>query len=232
MSFQSRHRLWLAPLALVLTASLALLAACGADSVTSTSTSTASTIEGTASTATTALPLTTVPTATTVSPATTTPPATIGEACSAAGLDLGLFPQLGLPGEVEKTRRTLFEEAASCDFDALEAFAKAAGGVSYTFGAGEEGPAAYWRAGEKNGDPVSATLVKILNMPYGRADGNYVWPFAHALDFAQLTDEQMQLLRQYFTEDDIQDWIEFGGYIGYRVGIGEDGKWLYFVAGD
>ena len=25
---------------------------------------------------------------------------------------------------------------------------------------------------------------------------------------------------------------ELGGYLGYRVGIREDGTWLYFIAGD
>jgi hypothetical protein len=42
----------------------------------------------------------------------------------------------------------------------------------------------------------------------------------------------MQLLRRYFGADDIQEWIDFGGYFAYRVGINEAGAWLYYVEGD
>lgn len=157
---------------------------------------------------------------------------TTAEVCSASGLGLGLFPQLGLPYAVAQTRQTIFEAAAGCDFDALEAFAEAGGGISFSFGAPGGVPAPYWRAAEQSGDPVMATLVKILNMPYGQVEGNYVWPFAHALDFSGLTDEQRRLLKQYFSDEDIESWVDFGGYTGYRVGISQEGKWLYFVAGD
>ncbi len=138
--------------------------------------------------------------------------------------------QDGLPDAVAATRRDIFAAARARDFAALERIA--GGSLRFTFGPQEGGPAAFWQAAEQAGDPVLATLTSILNMPYGKAEGNYVWPFAHALDFSNLTDEQMSLLHRYFGEADIQKWIEFGGYFGYRVGINEAGAWLYYVAGD
>jgi len=138
--------------------------------------------------------------------------------------------QSGLPDEVAATRRSIFAAAWAHDYVALERLA--GDSLRFTFGLQEGGPAAFWQAAEAGGDPVLVTLTSILNMPYGMAEGNYVWPFAHALDFGKLTGEQMNQLRRYFSDADIQKWIDFGGYFGYRVGINEAGTWLYYVEGD
>jgi len=39
-------------------------------------------------------------------------------------------------------------------------------------------------------------------------------------------------LATLYDDADFGDWELFGSYIGYRVGITEDGEWIYFVAGD
>jgi hypothetical protein len=40
-------------------------------------------------------------------------------------------------------------------------------------------------------------------------------------------------MRVLYTDEEIQSMKEtFGGYLGWRVGIREDGTWLYFVSGD
>jgi hypothetical protein len=138
--------------------------------------------------------------------------------------------QSGLPDQVAAMRRSIFVAAWAHDYAALERLA--GDSLRFTFGLQEGGPAAFWQAAEAGGDPVLATLTSILNMPYGLAEGNYVWPFAHALDFSTLTGDQMNQLRTYFSDADIQKWIDFGGYFGYRVGINEAGTWLYYVEGD
>ncbi|MFH0916958.1 MAG: hypothetical protein V1912_11020 [bacterium] len=153
--------------------------------------------------------------------------------CSASRLDLGLFPQQGLVSAVASARAAVFNAARSCDYQALERLAlEGPGEFTFTFGGADEGPAAYWRSAEERGEPVLAWLVTVLNMPYGRVDGLFVWPFAYALDFQNLTGYQTQLLGQYFGEGDIAGWKSFGGYVGYRVGIDETGDWVFFVAGD
>jgi len=130
-------------------------------------------------------------------------------------------------------RSQIFEAAMSCDYGALERLALlGSSDFTFTFGGGEGGPADYWRLAEEEGEGLLAELVTILNMPYGNTGGMLVWPFAHALDFQNLTPDQEALLAQYFHPDDIQDWKELGGYLGYRVGISESGDWMFFVAGD
>jgi hypothetical protein len=162
--------------------------------------------------------------------ATTSSPVAEG-ACSASNLDLELAEQAELPPAIAATREQMFAGAMSCDFDGLENLAQA-DDFTFSFGAPEGGPAAYWRAAEKRGDPVMATLAQILNMPFGRMEDLYVWPYAYAVDFAELSAEQEEQLRQYFTDQEIADWKSFGGYSGYRVGIAPSGDWLFYVAGD
>ena len=200
---------------LVLVVLATVSASCGNESVSSTSTSAPSTSVS-------------APTSSTTNSSTTTEPT-----CSASRLDLGLFPQQGLVSAVASARAALFDAAMSCDYEALERLALAGpGDFTFTFGGANEGPAAYWRSAEEAGEPVLAWLVTVLNMPYGRVDGLFVWPFAHALDFQNLTAYQTGLLGQYFSEEDIAGWKSFGGYVGYRVGIDEAGYWIFFVAGD
>ncbi|MFH1834171.1 MAG: hypothetical protein ABH877_04020 [bacterium] len=196
--------------ALLLAVAAVAATACGDQSVSSTSASVSSTS----------------PTA----PASST---TTRPTCSASRLDLGLFPQLGLTADVERTRAAIFDAARSCDYAGLERLALAgAADFTFTFGGASDGPGAYWRSAEEAGDPVLATLITILDMPYGRLDGMFVWPFAHALDFQALTADLVELLGQYFPEKEIVDWKAFGGYAGYRLGISETGEWVFFVAGD
>jgi hypothetical protein len=60
----------------------------------------------------------------------------------------------------------------------------------------------------------------------------YVWPAAHAKDPSAWTEGDLADLRLLYSDDDIRSFEELGGYLGYRVGIREDGTWLYFIAGD
>lgn len=158
---------------------------------------------------------------------------TADAACSAVLLDLELQPQEGLPQVVTTTRERVFAAAMSCDYAQLEKLASAGPKeFSFSFGNPAGGPAAFWREAEERGEPVMAWLANVLTMPYGRVGEQYVWPFAHALDFAQLTVEQEALLREHFSESDTAAWKQAGGYMGYRVGIDPDGEWLFLVAGD
>ena len=221
-----------AVVALALCVALFAVAGCGATGTASTSVAASTTVP---TVPTTLVPTSTGTTATslpgttgTATTSTTAPPY-----CSAAAMGVGLLTQFGLPEAVETMRESIHFEAMDCDYGDLEDLALAGEETfTFTFGSGEGGAAAYWRAAEAEGRPVLGTLVTILNMPYGRNGDIYVWPFAATLDFQALTSDQEDLLGQYFSSDDIREWRSFGGYLGYRVGITEAGDWLFFVAGD
>jgi len=44
--------------------------------------------------------------------------------------------------------------------------------------------------------------------------------------------EERNLLRTIATEEEIASWMLEGSYLGYRLGIREDGTWKFFAAGD
>jgi len=130
-----------------------------------------------------------------------------------------------LPDAVEETRRGLLEAAQSGDVEALEPFVTDR--LSYTFGGPVEGGAIeYFKQLEAQGQDPLGTLAKLLQLPYTLAQGNYVWPWVYSVQATDLTDYEKQLLGE-FADD-------FAGttYLGYRVGIGPDGTWIFFVAGD
>lgn len=182
------------------------------------------------------------PTPTASPSATPTPEPTVSEAtCSASEMDPDLPEQPGLPAPVAETRRAIAAAAVACDYSELvrltEVNKGADEGFSFSFGGGTD-PAEYWRQGERRGDEPLAWMVRVLEQPFvtdpdansAAPGGSYVWPPAHM----EPTEENYRQLLDsgYWTEEDIQSYRDFGGYIGYRIGISESGGWLYFIAGD
>ena len=49
---------------------------------------------------------------------------------------------------------------------------------------------------------------------------------------SNLTAEERNLLWTIATEEEIASWMLEGSYLGYRLGIREDGTWKFFAAGD
>lgn len=132
----------------------------------------------------------------------------------------------GLPAAVVQTRAELLAAAEQEDYDRLASLAP--DDFSYSFGAPEGGPAAYWRQLDAQGERPAEVLAAILRLPYALSGGLYVWPFAHAASPAGLTEYERGLL------DEIPGGAEVGpdGYLGWRTGIEPDGTWRFFVAGD
>lgn len=154
--------------------------------------------------------------------------------CSASGLSVDDVPDL--PEAVARTRRAIAEAAAECDYDALARLA-ADDGFTHSFGAGGD-PAESWRREEAgDGEPLRF-LVELLDRPHSTveaADGptQYVWPSAFAYQsWDAVPDGEREALRPLYDDQDFASFENFGGYIGYRVGIEDDGSWRFFVAGD
>jgi hypothetical protein len=145
-------------------------------------------------------------------------------------------PQGDLPAVVADLRDHLVNLASVCDYEGLAAIATR-DKTRISFG-GPEDPAAFWSNLEANGETPMADMVSVLELAPGTVDAgdgsvSYVWPAVFALDdWSQATPDQRQELADVFGQDALADWDSFGGYIGYRVGITEDGHWAYFVSGD
>ncbi|MFN2524778.1 MAG: hypothetical protein ABR505_00715 [Actinomycetota bacterium] len=151
-----------------------------------------------------------------------------------------LASQVGLPPAVAEMRLEIARLAAACDYEGLESLAlEGRDFFSFSFGA-DESPAEYWRRDDRRFE-VLATLVKVFELPYVTSDLQespeepksvvYSWPSANG---PNPTDEDWQLLIDagLYNEREVRRMQQFGGYIGYRIGIVEDGDWIYFIAGD
>lgn len=104
---------------------------------------------------------------------------------------------------------------------------------------GSEDPITFWKrtSGDGEGRQILATLSEILEMPYahvnaGKDEEMYVWPYLAEQSLDKLAPAQLVDLYRLVTPEEVKAMKEFGGYIHYRLGIGRDGTWHYFVAGD
>lgn len=148
-------------------------------------------------------------------------------------------PQAGLPQPVAAMREAIVSAALAGEYDRLEQLALKGDSV-FSFGTGDpaEGdrPGGYWRRQEEKGTSLLAGLVGVLELPYVSREeleaGVYVWPDVSGLDWRHLTDEQRTRLRRSFPAADVAAWEKAGAYLGYRVGIGRDGDWLFFTEGE
>ena len=123
--------------------------------------------------------------------------------------------------------------AHAFDYDRLETLLD---GESFSYSFGESGdPVGYWRRLEEEGEvPILGDyLPVILGAPHALRGDTYVWPSAYGKSPSTWTAEERQWLRNnFYTEQEIRAFERAGDYLGWRVGIRKDGKWLFFVAGD
>jgi hypothetical protein len=139
-----------------------------------------------------------------------------------------------IPQPVARTLGEIVDAARQCDFDRLATIA----GDDFTASYGDSDPAAFWAAMEESGNEPMYLLLKILDMPYGTIETTqgalYVWPsaFAHQGSWETTPEADVDALRSLYSDEDLQGFADFGGYVGYRVGIWENGDWSFFVAGD
>jgi hypothetical protein len=153
--------------------------------------------------------------------------------CSASELSAALAKPQGLPQPVADVRLAIAEAAVACDYEALETLAIRDGEFVQSFSddeAPDPGQAARaWWETEEAGDPILATLVRLLELPHATRGEDYVWPSAFA---EEPTEADWRALEAMYTGEEIQSFRGFGGYVGLRIGISPDGEWQYFVAGD
>jgi hypothetical protein len=172
------------------------------------------------------------------SPATPVSPVVSPElACSGASVPGPLTEGEGLPAAVSETREEIAEAARDCDYEALKSLALA-GSAEFTYSFGERGdPGRFWRGEERRGEEPLRFLVELLDRPFATQEVgggvHYVWPSAFAYgDWARVPEDHREALRPLYGDKDFAGFQDFGAYLGYRVGITEEGDWVFFVAGD
>lgn len=145
-------------------------------------------------------------------------------------------PAESLPEAVESTRAAIIEAARARDWEALRTLIPE-GEFEFTFGLAED-PISYWKDLEAEGEPILDTLATLLegpwapNYPTNQWEILYVWPGPAVNPAEDWTEEDVAILRRTASRREIELYRDFGSYIGWRVGIWEDGTWSSFIAGD
>ncbi|HUU61362.1 MAG TPA: GerMN domain-containing protein, partial [Acidimicrobiia bacterium] len=158
--------------------------------------------------------------------------------CSAAELGAAFVDQPDLPDPAQDIRHALFDAARSCDWDTLRSLLDHAT-FSYSFGESGD-PVAYWQHEEFLHYRPMYYLAAILERPFGMIeDGDstiYTWPSAQTYEsWAQVPAAEREALRPLYDDLDFRSFDEFGGYLGFRVGIRSDehgAQWIYAITGD
>ena len=144
-----------------------------------------------------------------------------------------------LPSTVRSMRDALLDAAYSGDLENVLTVMES-NELKPVFSYGKDtDPVAYWKrtSGDGEGREVLAALTEVLESGFVRLEPGtpnelYVWPYFHALDLKSLSPEQEVELLRLVPAKQLEAMRQAGSYLHYRVGIGPDGTWHYFVRGD
>ncbi|MEM6666760.1 MAG: hypothetical protein AAF638_10190 [Pseudomonadota bacterium] len=144
-----------------------------------------------------------------------------------------------LPAEVRQTHDALVAAALGGDVEALRPILdRFVDAPIVTFGEQTDVVEDLLaQSGDANGQEILAILLEVLRAGYVHMDAGtpqeaYVWPYFAHTRLDNLTPRQRVELFTLVTAHDYDEMRNFGAYIFYRAGIGPDGDWLFFVAGD
>jgi hypothetical protein len=142
-----------------------------------------------------------------------------------------------LPAPVARTRERILVAARSGELQKLATLMNETMPI-FSF-SNEKDPIALWKATypDSDGIEVLSILTTILETGFVRVDGDtpqemFVWPYFVRISLKAITPPQKAELFRIITGADYKDMTAFGAYAFYRLGIGPDGRWHFFVAGD
>jgi hypothetical protein len=168
-------------------------------------------------------------------PAAKTPPApTMAAAIPEVITDLSQLPE-----PVARTRDRILAAARTGELGRLVAVMQSGETLPiFSLGSGQD-PITYWKSNypDSNGIEILATLIDILETPVVHVDAGtpqetYVWPYFARMSLKTLTPAQKVELFKIVTGSDYKDMLAAGAYNFFRVGIGRDGSWRFFVTGN
>ena len=146
-----------------------------------------------------------------------------------AGEDADEAPTEGLTPAAAATRDALRAAAAAGDWEAVATLLPAdPEGFTASFG-GADDPIAFYRALPED---LLPEVVALLDGPSARLGDLTVWPELHARTPFAVADEERAGLEGRFGAEAVRTWEEAGAYLGWRIGIQDDGTWRFLVAGD
>lgn len=145
-----------------------------------------------------------------------------------------------LPDPVRAMRDKILEAALSGELDKLKIVIQTNEmPPAFSFGEEQTDPieAVKSQSNDGEGREVMAILAEVLEAGYVHVDKGtpqemYVWPYFAQYPINELTPSQTIELFKIVTSSEYSEMKEFGAYNFYRVGIGPDGVWHFFVAGD
>ena len=144
-----------------------------------------------------------------------------------------------LPAAVAATRERILTAAKSGDLTKLVTVMQTNETLPVFSLSDDKDPAAFWKANypDSDGVEVLSILTEILEAPFVHVDRGtpqemYLWPYFARMPLNTLTPAQKVDLLKIVTGSDYKDMVDLGHYIFYRLGIGPDGTWHFFVAGD
>jgi hypothetical protein len=93
------------------------------------------------------------------------------------------------------------------------------------------------RSGDGFGRETMGQLVNVLAVGHARINAGqpqemFVWPYFAVLDPRLLTPEQEVDVFRVMGVAQLREWREKGRFPYWRIGIGPDGTWHYFLGGE
>jgi hypothetical protein len=144
-----------------------------------------------------------------------------------------------LPAPVRRLREQIIAAALTGDIEKLRPIFEANGEPPVLSFGDIDDPIDYLKSisGDPEGREILAILIEVLEAGFvhveiGTPDDTYVWPYFARFPPDGLSGPQMVELFKLLTAGDYEDMKIYGTYLFYRVGIGPDGVWKFFVAGD
>jgi hypothetical protein len=141
-----------------------------------------------------------------------------------------------LPAEVNRIRRAILDAAMSGQIEAMRVPIEMNEIPPILAREKLADPIAHWKtvSGDGEGREILATLVQLFRTGFvhknaGTGDAIYVWPYFAEMPLDALTPAQEVELLMIVPPSRLKAMKASGRYDHYRIGIGHDGTWHYFV---
>lgn len=146
------------------------------------------------------------------------------------------YGEAGLPEPVRKMRAAILEAARGGDIEALRAVLETSE-MPPVLARGDVGdPITFLKesSGDQEGREILAILIDLLEAGWvrlnpGQPGEMYVWPYFAAMPIDRLTPQQIVELYRILTAADVDEMRAYDEWLFFKIGIGADGSWHYFM---